>query len=204
MGIFLLLSLFFSPSNASGNTVMRQELAKIWQDAQFKLGPLRIKTVLFFNNAGYDSNVYRTRAEPIRDFTFSTGPAVTVYLPFKKRFVFSIHESPRYVYFKETKRERSWNQYFSAGVHFFINRFLFSLHQGYSNFRERWNTEIDIRPRSKVDVLSTSVLWKTSKRVSFSLGYTKRKLNYEMIAIENFNLGHRLNRTENYLSLTNY
>ena len=121
-----LISLFIVPffsSDLLGNTLMRRELEKIWEDTQLRLGPFYVNTVFFLNHAGFDSNVYRTTHDPVKDFTFSTGPAVSIYLPIKKRIVFSLYESPQYMYFKETKRERSWNQYFDVGVHFFLNRF---------------------------------------------------------------------------------
>ncbi|MEW6456127.1 MAG: outer membrane beta-barrel protein [Acidobacteriota bacterium] len=187
-----------------GGTWMGEELERLIKEARLKIGPFRIKTILFLNNAGYDSNVYGTPYDPIKDYTFTTGPAFYIYLPLKKRILFSVYESPQYVYFLETKRERTWNNYFNGEVYFVFNRFLFSFGRGFSDARERWNTEIDIRPRRKEDSVQGSVLWQTARRTSFSIRYTKANYDYENLYYERFNIRDQLNREENYVNFTGY
>ena len=187
-----------------GDTLMQEKLRNIWQDTWIKTGPLRMKAVLFINDLGYDSNVYRSSLDPISDFTITAGPGLTVYLPIKKRILFSIYGSPQYVFFKDTERERAWNTYFSGHIHFFINRFLFTLEKGYTNAKQRWNTEIDLRLRRKEDSLKGSVLWQASKRISFSLGYDKIKFDYESIDYGPYNFRERLNREEDYLRISGF
>lgn len=187
-----------------GDTIMQKKLQSMWQDARINIGPFRMKMTLFLNDAGYDSNVYRTYYDPIEDWTFTTGPAFSVYLPLKKRILFLFHESPQYVYFRETKHERTWNHYFNGEVHFYINRFLFSFGKGYSDARQRWNTEIDIRPRLKTDSLMGAVLWQISKKTSFSLRYRHIEYDYENIEYEGINIRRQLNRKGNYINFTGY
>ncbi len=202
--LLIVFLLFCQIADIYGDTLMREKLRSMWQDTWIKAGPFRIKAVLFLNDVGFDSNVYRTNTNPINDFTITAGPGLTVFLPVKKRILFSIYGSPQYVFFKDTERERSWNTYLNGGVHFFINRFLFSFVKGYSDARERWNTEIDIRPRRKEDRFQGSVLWQPSKRTSFSLGYRKVKYDYESTDYETYNFRERLNREEDYLSISGF
>lgn len=202
--LMIIFLLFYQITEIYGDSLMREKLRSMWQDTWIKAGPFRIKAVLFLNDVGYDSNVYRTRIDPIRDFRVTAGPGLTIFLPFKKRILFSVYGSPQYVFFKDTERERSWNTYFNGGVHFFINRFLFSFVKGYSDAKQRWNTEIDIRPRRKENSLKGSVLWQASKKTSFSLAYKKIKYDYESIDYEAYNFRERLNREEDYLSISGF
>ena len=204
MGVFLLIGvmiLFCQSTEIFGNTLMREKLRSIWQDTWIKAGPLRINAVLFLNNVGYDSNVYRTTIDPINDFTLTAGPGLTVYLPIEQRVLFSVSGSPQYDFFKDTEKERSWSTYFGGKVHFFIGRFFFILGIDYSDAKQRWDSEIDLRLRRKEDSLHGAVLWQTSRRTSISLGYKKVKYDYESIEYETYNFRERLNREENYLKI---
>lgn len=73
--------------------------------ARLKFGPFKIRTMLYLTNAGYDSHVYRSPDNPIKDYSITARPGFYIYLPLKKKVIFSIYESPQYVYFIETKRE---------------------------------------------------------------------------------------------------
>jgi len=170
----------------------------------WNLGPLKIQTRLFLNDAGYDSNIYYGSANQIKDYTFTVGPGFNIFLPLKKKIVLQIYESPQYAYYLETRKERTWNNYFNGQVHFVLNRFFVSVGQGYSTARQRWNTEIDIKLRRKEDSLQGSVLWQATKKTSFSLRYRRSRYDYENLAFETFNIRDRLNRTENYLNFTSY
>lgn len=199
-----LFFLLFLPFEGSGNSLIRKELAKIWEDAPISIGPLRIKPLFSFNKAGYDSNVYRNHYDLINDFTFSTGPTISAYLPIKKRIIFSIHESSQYVYYLKTKNERAWNNNFRGGVHFVLNQFLFSFVKGFSDERQRWNTEVDISTRSRIDTLQTSIYWKPTKKIAFSLGYITKQFDHEMLTTVDFDLGKRLNRMDKSVSVTGF
>ncbi|MBW1935570.1 MAG: outer membrane beta-barrel protein, partial [Deltaproteobacteria bacterium] len=115
-----------------------------------------------------------------------------------------IYDSPQYVYFKETKKERTWNNYFNGQVHFVFTRIFISLGKGYSAARERWNTEIDIRPQRKEDSYSGSFLWQATKRTSLYLQYRKAKYQYEDLSYHKINFRNALNRREDRFSLTGY
>ncbi len=159
-------------SYSYGDTWMGYQLEQNVKAAGLRIGPFRIRTLLYLGDAGYDSNVYRTPSNPIKDYSITAGPRFYVYLPIKKKIVFSIYESPQYVYYAKTKGERTWNNYFNRQVHFILNKFFVTLGKGYSVAREIWNTEIDIRPQRKEDSYEGSILWQVTKKTSLLAKYS--------------------------------
>ena len=187
-----------------GKTWMGNNLEQQIKAARLNLGPFRIRTDFYLTDAGYDSNVYRTSTNPIRDFSITLGPGFYVYLPIEKKIVISIYESPRYVYFVETKRERTWNNYFSGQVHFVLNRIFITLGKGYSVARQIWSTEIDARPQRKDDSSQGSLLWQISKKTSLFFGFIRAKYEYEDLSLGEFKIKNALDRTEDRGDFTGY
>jgi hypothetical protein len=177
-----------------------------WQmeQARWKFGPLWIRPVIVLTNVGYDTNVYGTSYNQVKDYTLTAGPGFTVYLPLKKKVVFKFYESPQYVYFFETRRERTWNNYLNGEVNFALNKIFITAGMGYSQARERWNTEIDIRPRRKEASLQASALWQMTKKSSFAVGFRRARYEYENLYYEWFNVRDQLNREENCVNGTAY
>jgi hypothetical protein len=202
-----MIIMFFCPAKGSygwGKTWMGYDLEQQIKAADLELGPFKIRTILYLTNAGYDSNVYRTPNNPVKDFSMTVGPGFFIYLPIKKKIVISVYESPQYVYFVETKKERTWNNFFNGQVHFVLNRFFISLGKGYSVAREIWNTEIDIRPQRKEDSSEGSLLWQISKKTSLFLKFSQAKYRYEDLSFGGSRIDYTLNRTENRANLTGY
>ncbi|MCU0244326.1 MAG: outer membrane beta-barrel protein, partial [Acidobacteria bacterium] len=72
-----------------------------------------------------------------------------------------------------------------------------------SDARERWNTEIDIRPRRKEIGYGGSLLVNLAHRTSFSVGYRTAEYDYESVVTEGgFDVRERLNRREDYANLS--
>jgi hypothetical protein len=115
-----------------------------------------------------------------------------------------VAESPRYIYYLETKRERTWNNYFRGDIHFLFTRFYVSAGVSLTDARERWNYEIDIRPRHKEQGLQGTVLWQPLKKTSFSLGYRRAKFDYENLEIFGFRIGDQLNHDETFVNAGAY
>ena len=201
--IAAILLLATSSGSAFAETWKGQELERKWHDAAWKFGPFRIQPSLVISNAGVDSNLYYSTNEPIKDFTITAGPAATIYFPIHRRFVLSLYGSPQYVWYSKTDRERTWNYYFNGAAQLSLKNVFFSLEGNYSDARERWNTEIDIRPRRKEKGYGGSVLVKTSRKTSVSLVYRTSKYDYENVEYEGgFNIRERLNRTESYATFS--
>jgi hypothetical protein len=183
-----------------GYSLQQAVKAAIW-----KFGPLRIDPVFHLSDAGYDSNLYYGYAgNPVKDYTMTAGPGFSVYLPLKKKIIFQVDESPQYVYYFETKKERTWNNFFMARVHFALNRVFVSIGRGMSDAKQRWNTEIDIRPRLKQASWDASVLWQATKKTSFLVQAGWRKFNYENLDYGTFNIRDRLNHEERQISFRPY
>ena len=199
--IFLLIA-DSSPSFA--DTWRGRELEQKWRSAAVKLGPLRVQPALVLSNAGMDSNIYYSPSDPIKDYTLTAGPAVNIYLPVYRKLVLSAYGSPQYVYYTKTKRERTWNYYFTGSAAFNLRQVFLSLDWKYSDARERWNTEIDMRPRRKEDGLGGVFLVQASHRASLSIGYRQAKYDYENLNLDIFNVRERLNRREAYVNVSGY
>ena len=206
LAVLALLSvLALAPAAVRAQTWRGLELERAMREAPWHFGPFAIRPSLVVSNAGVDSNVYYSSDDPIKDFTLTAGPAATIYLPIRRRLVLSATGSPQYVWYSKTERERSWNYYVSGAVQLNLKNAFFSLDGVYSDARERWNTEIDIRPRRKEEGLGGSVLLRVAWKTSFSLGYRTVRYNYESVEFgEGLNVRERLNRQEQYATFSGY
>ncbi len=197
LAAFILLAVFLAPLHAStwrGIALLRQIELAPW-----RIGPFRLQPQIVLSDFGYDSNIYYTPNAP-SDYTLTAGPALTSYVSLKKKIIFALYESPRYVYYFQTARERSWNNYFRGDVHFLLNKFFITLGYTNSDARERWNYEIDIRPRRKENGYNGNILWQPSRKTSFSVGFRTVQYNYQVSEPSAFNIPENLNRRENFVN----
>jgi hypothetical protein len=201
----LILIIGVHEARATGSTWMGVALQQAMDAAKWKLGPFKINPVLILSDIGYDTNIYYGySSKPIKDYTLTAGPVLTVYLPLKKKVIFEIDESPQYVHYLRTKSERTWNNYFDAKVYFALNRLFITVGKGLSDARQRWSTEIDIRPRRKQDSWEGSILLQATKKTSFFVQGTRTTYDFENLAFGAFNIRDRLNRREERLSFRTY
>jgi hypothetical protein len=204
---FLVLLLFAGARDlrAWGKTWMGAALELAIRQAAWKFGPFRIQPALNLRDAGYDSNLYYGYAgEPVKDYSVTAGPEFTIYLPMKKKLVLSFYGSPQYVYYRKTKQERTWNYYLSGQANVVLNRFFITVGGGGSDARQRWNTEVDIRPRRKAWNAEASVLWQATKKASFFARFARQNYDFENLDYERFNIRDQLNRTEDRFNFTGY
>ena len=191
-------------SSGYGKTWMGIDLERQVREAVLKLGPFRLSTMFIFNNAGYDTNVYRTPANPIKDFSLTAGSWFNLYLPVSKKIIFSIYDSPQYVFFLDTDRERTWNNYFTGQVHFAFPRFFVTLQRGYSLAREIWTTELDIRPQRREDSYQGQLFWQPKGKASFLVQIRQASYAYEDLSYHQVSIRAQLNRKESYLSMSSF
>jgi len=199
-GILLLAG---AAATVSAETWKGLDLERKLRETPWHFGPFRIQPQLVISNAGVDSNVFYDPSDPIKDFTLTAGPAATIYLPIHRKFVLSAYGSPQYVWYSKTEQERTWNYYFSGAAQLSLKNVFFSVEGLYSDARERWNTEIDIRPRRTEVGYGGSALVKMAWKTSFSLGYRTVKYDYASVVYgDNFDVRERLNRQESYANLS--
>ena len=197
------ISLSFFPMSAHAETWKGQDLDRKLQAAPWHFGPFRIQPSLVISNAGVDSNIFYSPTAPTKDFTITAGPAATIYIPIHRKFVLTAYGSPQYIWYSKTDRERTWNYYFNGAAQLSLKNVFFSLEGTYSDARERWNTEIDIRPRRKEEGYGGSVLVKAAWKTSFLLGYRTVKYDYQSVVYgESFDVRERLNRQESYANFS--
>jgi hypothetical protein len=197
----LLAALTEAPARAE--TWRGQDLEKKLREAAWSFGPFRVQPSLVITNAGVDSNIYYAATEPIKDFTLTAGPAAAIYLPIHRKFVLSLYGSPQYVWYSATEQERTWNYYLNGAASLNLKNLFLSLEGRYSDARERWNTEVDIRPRRKEESWGATALVKAAWKTSFSLGFRAVRYAYESVEdAGGFNVQERLNRREQYANLS--
>ncbi|MGQ9800352.1 MAG: outer membrane beta-barrel protein [Candidatus Saccharicenans sp.] len=195
---WLLVSLTLT-TELRAETWKARELRLAWERAAWKFGPLRIQPLLIIREAGYDSNIYY-HPEAVSDFWLTAGPGAEAYLMLKKRLIVHVYESPQYVYFFKTERERTWNNYLNGDISLSLKRILLTVGGSLNRARERWNTEIDIRPRRTEKGGFVSLLYQRSYRVSFEVRAARIDYDYESIDYDSVNIGERLSHLETYWS----
>jgi len=197
----IVFCLFFSflTVELMAETWKAKELRRAWEEAAWRFGPLRVQPLIIIRDAGWDSNIYY-HPQAVSDFWLTAGPGAYAYLMFKKRVIVRVFESPQYVYFFKTERERTWNNYFNGDVSLSFNRILLTVGGAWNNARERWNTEIDIRPRRIEKRGNVSLLYQRSYRVSFEVTASWADYLYESLEYNSVNIGERLSHLANLFS----
>jgi len=204
-GLALMPILALMTMEVRAQTWKGEELEWRMSQARWDFGPFLIQPSLVISNAGIDSNIYYSPYDPIRDFTLTAGPAATFYLPVRRKLVLSVHGSPQYVWYSKTERERSWNYFLDGALQLNLKSAFFSIEGVYSDARQRWNTEIDIRPRRQELGYGGSALLKVGHKTSFEVGLRTVKYDYESVEYAGgFNVRERLNRQESYTTLSTY
>jgi hypothetical protein len=202
--VLLVASLLFVPQGARAQTWKGLELQRLMDQAPWHFGPFIIQPSLVIANAGIDSNLYYSPTDPVKDFTLTAGPAATFYMPVHRVFVLSLYGSPQYVWYAKTERERTWNYYFRGAAQLDLKNAFFSVDGVYNDARERYGTEIDYRPRRKEQGAGASALLRLGYKTSVGLGYRVVKYDYESVDYSGFDLRERLNRRENYATISLY
>ncbi|MEN6560038.1 MAG: outer membrane beta-barrel protein [Acidobacteriota bacterium] len=201
----VLFAVLLAPCLSRGETWRGLELRKKIDEAPWHFGPFKIQPRLVIANAGVDSNIFYAASDPVKDYTITAGPAATIYLPAPRKFILSAYGSPQYVWYSKTARERTWNYYARGAAQLSLKSVFFSLEGVYSDARERWNTEIDIRPRRTEKGYGGSMLVNLAHRTSFSLAGRTVRYDYASVEYEGgFNVRERLNRREDYANLSFY
>jgi len=173
--------------------------------ARWKVGAFKYTAAFRLDNGGYDSDIYYgMMANPVPDYLITAGPDVEIFLAIKKRIVFDVSESPRYVFFFNTKRERALNNSLAGRVHFIFDRFYIQAGGGLIDAKQRLSTEVNLNIRLKQDDLTGLILWQASKETSFALQFRRAEYQYENLTSEAINISGNLNRREDFIILSAY
>lgn len=192
-------------ASSQGNTWAGISLTQMVKAAKWRVGALRVNGALEFNNVGYDSDIYYGYFdEPVADFTLAAAMPVQILLPVGKKIVLDVFDSPQYIFYLDTKGERSWNNAVKGQVHIAMENFYIQIGGGLSNVRQRLSPELNLNIRQKEDRINGTLLWQASQGLSFALLYGGAKYDYGDAEIEGIPIAQTLNRNESYVDAITY
>jgi len=190
---------------AQGNTWVGINLEQMVNAARIRLGDFRMNAALELTNAGYDSDVYYGYLEEaVPDFTFSAGLPIQVLLPLSKKVVLDVSDTPQYLFYLDTERERAWNNSFQGLVHFALDEIYLQAGLESANVRRRLSPELDVNVREKRDGLNGLALWQLSRMTSLALIYGGAEFSYTDAEFLGENISERLGRREDFFDFVTY
>jgi hypothetical protein len=202
--VFVLMIGTMGFASLSAETWLGQNVRNAVTMAPWRFGPFRLQLSLALRDAGYDTNVYGDYTNPLGDYSFTIGPVVNAYLPIKNKIVFHLSESPHYVYFLETRAERSWNNTFKGETYILLSNIVLNFGLDYSNLKQRISLETEIRPRVRTENIFGSVLYQFSAKTSLSIELRQNRIAFDNNPIEGFDFKALLDRKESYIALKSF
>jgi len=194
-----------APARAQGETWVGGNLQQMVESARWRLGEMRVNAAFTLANVGYDSDIYYGfLAERVPDAKASAAVPVQVLLPLSKKAVLDVSESPEYVFYLETERDRSWNNRLYGRLHLALDRVYLQAGGGLSNVKTRLSPELDLNIRLKTTALNGLALWQASRMTSLALLYGGVQYDYGDAEFEGVSLADRLNRNEEFVDLISY
>jgi hypothetical protein len=173
--------------------------------ARWRTGALRFNASLNLSNVGYDTDVYYGYLdEPTPDFTLTARVPFQALLPLSKKVVLEVNESPEYMFYLETEKERAWNNVLSGRIHFALEKLYVQAGGILSNVRRRMGPEFDVNVREKSDRLDGTVLWQASRSTSFAAIYEFTRYDYTDNEFSAIDLAETQNREESYFDVVTY
>ncbi len=200
----LAAALFAGPVRAWawGYTWAGAALEQIINTARWKVGSFRANAAFRLDNAGYSNDIYFGNSPvPVPDYSLRAGPDIRLYYPWKGRFVIDLAESPRYVFYLHTDKDRSWNNDFRGNVHFVMKKFYVQVGGTAINAKEFLSSELFLNVRRKENAVNGAVLWQLSPDSSLAMQFTGRKLVYQGGEVDGIDIRANLDRTESILRM---
>lgn len=187
-------------ASASGQSYVafQSEWARVTQNAAFHLGPFQAFLSFDLRRVGYGDNVY-FEERPIRDFTATLAPALTFYLPLRRRAIFYVRESPEYTFFLRESRMREFtNGYGAGGKVLLLNRFVLSGDFGRQSRIQAISVELGRPTRETRVAASAGLFYETARRTSIGLTGSIQKFSYADVSSDagEIPLSSLLDRTE--------
>jgi hypothetical protein len=190
---------------AQGRTWAGQSLAQMVQSALWRFGDVRINASLTLANTGYDTDIYYGyRDTPVPDVTMVASVPVQVLMPFGKKFVLELVETPQYLAFLRTPSERAWNNVLGGRLHLALKRLYFQAGGVLASVRQRMSSELDINIREKTDSLGGTVLWQPSAGFSAAAICNFTRYDFGTGEFNGLSLSEILNRKETYFDAVVY
>ena len=171
IGIIAILSVLplSGQSFKFGNTWLGANLEEIINTTLGNIGPFRYNAS-FSLTPRYNSDIFFGHTQnPVPDYIFVVSPRLSIFLPLKNGIVFEISDTPNYVFYLDTERERTLNNTFQARVHLALDKFYFQFGGALTNAKQRWSTEAFFNVRRKVNNLIGLAFWQISESSALEL-----------------------------------
>ncbi|MFC2160406.1 outer membrane beta-barrel protein [Acidobacteriota bacterium] len=181
IGIIVILSVLplSGQSFKFGYTWLGENLEEIINATMGNIGPFRYDAT-FSLAPRYSSDIFFGQGQnPVPDYIFSASPNLSIFLPFKNGIVFDISDTPNYVFYFNTERERTLNNTFQARVHLAFDMFYFQFGTELTNARQRWSTEAFFNVRRKVNNFTGLAFWQISESSALELQHQFSKFEYD-------------------------
>jgi hypothetical protein len=137
-------------------------------DGRFHSGVLSWTPTITLRDAGVDTNVYDEASDPKRDHSAVFSPQVDSVIALANADL-RLGGSADFVYFQRYTSERSINGRVNGRVDFKLTRIKPFVAGGYSNSRERLNSEIDVRARRTDRVVTVGANIEVTPRGVFEI-----------------------------------
>jgi hypothetical protein len=158
------------------------------ESASVHLGPVGVTPHIVLTNVGVDNNVFNETSNPKRDFTFTIGPSLNLWMH-TRRGLISASGQLDFAYFKTYTSERSVNGFSQATYEYPFNRFKPFISFSALDTRDRPGYEIDARARRFENTLRGGVVGDVGSKSNVEIGVRHQSFSYAGDAIF---LGRRL------------
>jgi hypothetical protein len=114
-------------AHAQGQTWLGEGLAQMVEGARWRISEVRVNAAFVLANAGYDSDIYfgYLQGHDVPDWTFAASTPVQLIVPLSKHVVFDLSDTPQYLFYLDTKKERAWNNTFQGRIHVALEKIYF-------------------------------------------------------------------------------
>ncbi len=203
-----ILGLAGAAATAAGQSyeAFQAEWTRVTEHPTFRLGPFQAFASFAIRRLGYGDNIY-FEDRPVRDFTATLVPSLTVYLPIRRKAIFYVRESPEYTFFlRETRMREFTNGYGGGAKVLLFNRFVLSGDYQFQSRIEAVSVELGRPTRDTLIRTSAGLYYETARRTSIGLTGSIDKMSYEDVSAEGgqIALSSLLDRTERNAALEVY
>jgi hypothetical protein len=184
-----------------GHTWIGEGLTRMVERARWRIGLLRVNAAFTLADAGYDSDVYYgyLQSGQVPDWTFAASTPVQLLVPLGKKVVLDLSDTPQYLFYLDTDKERAWNNTFRGQLYVALEKIYVQAGGDMADVRRRFGPELDINVRERRDSLDGLVFWQVAKTTAFAVLYERTRIEYEDIEYAGTSLANRLNRDEDLL-----
>lgn len=192
---------FLDPLLLQGQSAswMANAVFGLFQNAPWKLGPIRAYRSFSLGNAGYDSDIYYGfRDEEYPDFTFTAGPSFQWLVPLKKTIFVDSLQQVQGAFYAKNEKERAFNFQTNNKIHFLFKKFYGQTALNYENSRRRFSPELILNIREERLTWESFMLWQFSRRGAVAWQVRTSRYNYLNTEYEGISLERELGRRESY------